>query len=168
MRKILEYQWIRIYRKGEKMVDIQYANSIAELLYYLKGIDEEDLEKIPSKLMIFWKENASKDYICSFDYTKQLEELQYELSDDTLGLIGMICYNYWCESEEEKESFVRQLEENDELYREEIREKFDWKRNSKNDTNLEQIYLVQIKKETLFRKIINRLKSKIRQLFEKD
>ena len=156
------------------MVDIQYANSIAELLYYLKGIDEKDIRKIPTKLMNFWKENANKDYICTFNYMKPLEELQYELSDDTLGLIGMICYNFWCENEEEKEIFIEQLKKNEMLFQEEMKERFNWQRKFKkniekqrNEVNVEQVDLIEVKDERVFMKIIRKIKLIIKQLFEK-
>ena len=72
--------------------NIKYKIAMAELLYYLKGIRKEDIAKIPQKLMLFFLENASKDYKCKFDYNKSLKQL--ELQEVTKGLIAMICLNY--------------------------------------------------------------------------
>ena len=72
--------------------DIKYANAMAEVLYYLKGIRDEDLAKIPKKLIDFLEENSNKNYICNFDYTKPLKELN--LTDESKGIIAMICYYY--------------------------------------------------------------------------
>ena len=66
-------------------ISIKYANAMSEVLYYLKGIRQEDIEKIPKKLIIFFKENCSKNYECNFDYTKPLNEL--DLQEETKGLI---------------------------------------------------------------------------------
>lgn len=104
------------------MNNIKYANAMAEVLHYLKGIEEKDINKIPRKLMEFIKENASTDYICNFDYTKPLIEL--DLLDETKGLIAMICYNYWCENDEEKEQFSYTLQKNEEIYQQDIKNKY--------------------------------------------
>ena len=37
------------------MVNTRYANAFKEVDYYLKGIREEDIEKIPNKLKEFIK-----------------------------------------------------------------------------------------------------------------
>ena len=145
------------------MVDIQYSVAVAELLEYLKGIDDEDIEKIPKKLMDFWKEIASKDYVCNFDYNKPLKELQYQLSDDTLGLISMICYNYWCESESEKQEFLKQLEENEKNYQEKLKIKYDWKKDVvekdyKINNNKKEDNQLIVKKEKFFIRIIKKIK----------
>ena len=54
------------------MVNTRYANAFKEVDYYLKGIREEDIEKIPNKLKEFIKVNASEDYLVDFDYNKPL------------------------------------------------------------------------------------------------
>ena len=82
------------------MISVQNANAIAEVVYYLKGIRQEDIDKIPKKLLEYLNNNASKEYECNFDFNKPLNEL--ELLEETRGIIGMICYNYWCETEEQK------------------------------------------------------------------
>lgn len=56
------------------MVNEKYAIAMAETLHYLKGINQNDIDKIPSKFMKFLKDNASQDYVCEFDYTKSLKE----------------------------------------------------------------------------------------------
>ena len=82
------------------MENIRYANAMTEVLEYLKGIRQEDIDKIPKKLILFFKENASTNYICNIDYNRPLKEQQ--LLDETRGLISMLCLNYWCETEEQK------------------------------------------------------------------
>lgn len=101
----------------------KYAKAIKEVITYLKGIREEDINKIPEKMMKFLEENASKDYNCNIDYTKPLNEL--ELMDETKGIIGLICYNYWCETQEQKEKFLNNLKDNEKKYQEELKKKYD-------------------------------------------
>lgn len=104
------------------MVNKRYGIAIAETLHYLKGVTQDDINKIPNKFMSFLKENASEDYRCEFDYTKPLNELN--LKNETRGLIAMICLNYWCETEEQKNNFIEHLNENEKQYQEELRKKY--------------------------------------------
>lgn len=101
------------------MVNERYSIAITETLHYLKGINQDDINKIPNKFMIFLKENASTNYDCDFDYHRQLKELN--LTNEAKGLIAMICLNYWCESEEQKEYFKNKLNKNEVKYQEELR-----------------------------------------------
>lgn len=120
------------------MVSIKNANAMAEVLYYLKGIRQEDINRIPKKFIEFLNDNASKEYICNFDYNKPLNEL--ELLDETRGIIGMICYNYWCITEEEKTEYLRKIAENEQRYQEELRKKYnpDDIFKNKDNNNIEQ------------------------------
>jgi len=104
------------------MVNERYEIAMAETLHYLKGISQDDINKIPNEFMTFLKNNASQNYECKFDYTRPLKELN--LKNETRGLIAMICLNYWCETEEEKNSFRKHLNENEKQYQEELRKKY--------------------------------------------
>jgi len=104
------------------MVNIQYSNAMAEVLHYLKGIRKEDIEKKLKNFFKFIEENASKEYVCKFDYNKPLKEL--ELLNETRGIIGTICLNYWCQNEEQKQNYLNKLSENERKYQEEIQEKY--------------------------------------------
>ena len=101
------------------MVNERYSIAIAETLHYLKGINQEDINKIPNKFMLFLKENAADNYSCDFDYNKPLKELN--LTNETKGLIAMICLNYWCETEEQKIKFRNHLNVNEQAYQEELK-----------------------------------------------
>ena len=104
------------------MLNERYRIAMAETLHYLKGISQDDVDKIPKKLMQFLKDNASQDYKCEFDYTKPLNELN--LTDEARGLIAMICLNYWCETDEQKVKFRNHLNANEQVYQEELRKKY--------------------------------------------
>ena len=147
------------------MVNIKNANAMSEVVYYLKGIRQEDLNKIPQKFIQYLNKNASKEYKCNFDYTKPLNEL--ELLDETRGIIGMICYNYWCVTEEQKAKYLRKLNQNEQKYQEELHEKYNpddlFKTNDNNDSinqnNNEEKALIEYKDNFFikFKKFIMRL-----------
>lgn len=102
-------------------MDEQYKKACAELLHYLKGIRREDVDRIPDELMNLFRQNADPEYECDFDYTLPLRELQ--LMDETKGLIAMICLNYWCRTDEEKQRFMEHLKMNEAEYKLEQYEK---------------------------------------------
>lgn len=104
------------------MVNERYAVAMSETLHYLKGINQNDLDRIPNKFIQFLNDNCLIDYECNFDYTKPLKEL--DISNEARGLIAMICLNYWCTNQEQKEIFKKHLTENELKYQEELRKKY--------------------------------------------
>ncbi len=145
------------------MVTVKNANAMAEVIYYLKGIRQEDLDKIPKKFIKYLNENASKEYECNFDYNKPLKEL--ELLDETRGIIGMICYNYWCVTENQKEQYLRKINQNEKRHQEELLKKYDpdniFKENLKHDVKVESENNLPIvaPKDNFFKRIINYIKN---------
>lgn len=146
------------------MVNKQYSIAMTETLHYLKGINQKDLNKIPNKFMEFLKKNADNNYKCNFDYTKPLKDL--ELCDETRGIIAMICLNYWCETEDQKEAYINHLKENEKHYQQELIEKYNpdniFKKSDKEpeieqDFSQEKVAMIEYK-ESFFRKIINKIK----------
>lgn len=146
------------------MVNERYRIAISETLHYLKGVRQDDINKIPNKFMTFLKDNASQSYECDFDYTRPLKELN--LKNETRGLIAMICLNYWCETEEKKDSFIEHLNENEIQYQEELRKKHnidDIFKKREPDLKVEPItkktdtnrLLIQVKQENIFKRVLN-------------
>ncbi len=147
------------------MVSAKNANAMAEVIYYLKGIRQEDIDKIPKKFIQYLNDNASKEYICKFDYNKPLKELN--LLDETRGIIGMICYNYWCTTEKQKEQYIKKLSQNEQQYQEILHEKYNPDKLFKNhkqesveeiELNAKEVSMVQYK-ESILKKIISKIKS---------
>lgn len=147
------------------MVSTKYANAIKEVLHYLKGISEEDVKKIPKKLIDFLEENASKEYTCNFDYTKPLKDIT--ISDEAKGLITYICYSYWCETEDEKKVFLNKLNENEIVFQNELRKKYNVENFNKKlnkEACSKNAFLDKSKKESkiycFFKKIVCKIKNK--------
>ena len=139
------------------MVSVKDANAMAEVIYYLKGIKQEDINKIPKKLMQYLNENASKENICNFDYNKPLKEL--DILDEARGIIGMICYNYWCVTEQQKEQYLKKLSMNEQQYQEILHEKYNpdniFKNKQKHTENnqMQATAIVEYKNDSLFKKV---------------
>ena len=147
----------------------EYSIAYAEVLHYLKGIRKKQIMLIPKGLIEYFKVNKSQTYKCNFDYNKPLNEI--EISDKAKGIIGMICLNYWSNSNNEKKLFLEKIEENEKIYQKELNEKYSYDnifKKSNKDKDLENeeklLDLEPTKKVKLFEKIINKLK----QYFNKD
>lgn len=141
----------------------EYSIAYAEVLHYLKGIRKKQIMLIPKVLIEYFKANKSQTYKCNFDYNKPLNEI--EISDKAKGIIGMICLNYWSNSNNEKKIFLEKIEENEKMYQKELNEKYSYDnifKKSNKDKNLENeeesLDLEPTKKVKLFEKIINKLK----------
>lgn len=145
------------------MLSTAYANAMTEALWYFKGIREEDVKKIPAKVMNYLKENSNKEYVCNFDYNKPVSEMH--LMEETKVLITSICYSYWCEDDIEKNILREILAQNEKEYEVWQREVF----NPDNVFNKEQKpvakdqQLIVKPKENWF----SRMLDKIRNLFRK-
>ena len=148
------------------MVNERYGIAMAETLHYLKGISQDDINKIPDNFITFLKNNASQNYECKFDYTRPLKELN--LKNETRGLIAMICLNYWCETEDQKNSFIEHLNKNEKKYQEELRKEDNiddiFKKKEfipkveKTTENIDKNRLpVQAERENIFKRVFDRI-----------
>ena len=144
------------------MDNIKYRDAMAEVLEVMKGLEQKDIDKIPKKLIEYFKTNCSPNYVCKFDYHKPIKDL--ELNDETIALLDMLCINYWCENELQKQKFLGQLTENEQKYQKELEEKF----NSDNIFKNRQLKILESRteilpmvkyKESIFTKIKNWIKS---------
>ena len=88
----------------------------------LSLMDEKYINKIPKNLRGIFKEEKSLDYKPVIDTKKALNE--QKLQKGTLVILAMLCLNYWCDSEEEKQELIKAYSENERKNEAEIREKY--------------------------------------------
>jgi len=142
------------------MLNQRYAEASVEVLDILEHMNTNDLARVSNKFIDFLKENASKNYICNLDYSKKLNDM--ELKEETRGLLALMYEKYWC-PEEEKEELKKKFYENEKKYQEELIEKYNSDNIfSKSQDNIikpenNQTQLIEYK-ESVFRKILNRIK----------
>lgn len=100
---------------------LEYNEAVVEVLDLLNHTELELVEKIPKKLIEFWKKNASNTYKSNIDYNKKIDEMN--LKPKTKALIGMIYRNYWCTPEERK-TYDEILVQNEKDFQDSAREKY--------------------------------------------
>lgn len=103
------------------MLVSDYREALVEVLEILKHTSEKDRNKIPKKLILFFEKNASTTYKFTFDESKPIKDLN--LKPETKGILAMIYRNYWC-TQEERLEYDNLLNNNQKLYDEHLREKY--------------------------------------------
>lgn len=148
-------------------MDNETELAYAEVDAILELLEDEFVNRIPEKVRKFFKDEKDKDYKPIIRSDIGLEE--QGLKAETISILTLLQINYLCNSEEEKQEILNELQENDRLKEEELREKYNpdniFKRRDEKiiSTEKEEIALVEYKNQNFIRKIIN----KIIKLFKK-
>jgi len=145
------------------MTIIQEISDVAkETIEVLKYFDATFVYKIPTNLLDTLKELAKEsNIIVNIDKEKNLSE--QNISEETKNLISLMYYDYIA-TEDEKEQIAKIWNENELVYQENLKIKYDsdnlFKKDKGNYTEQEISNLpIVIKKESFIRKIINFLKN---------
>ncbi len=136
----------------------------AEVDEILKLLETEYRERVPEKVRNFFKEERMPNYNPKIEVGKPLTN--QNLKRETMVLLAILNINYWCDSEEEKQSFINELAEN-EKEKEELEKRYspdNLFQNKKNDNkeriekeNEENLSLVEYKKQNIFKRILERI-----------
>ena len=138
------------------MLDNMMAYS--EIYEILNLMEDEDKERVPQEVRDFFEEQRMKEYKPKIRTDIPLTE--QNLRRETVVLLTILVINYWCDSEEEKQSFIDELEKNEKI-KKEIQEKynpdnlFKNRKKTKEDVVMEQVENVEMiqYKENLFTKL---------------
>lgn len=144
------------------MINTEYREAIAQVLDILNYTNKEDVEKIPKKFINFLEENASETYETNLDHSKPIEEMN--LKPKTQAILGLIYMRYWAD-EQGKEEFKKKIKDNEIKYQENAREKYNPDNIfAKEDIKVtEETQMIVTQKETLWEKIINKIKKIFRR-----
>ena len=138
------------------MLDDMMAYS--EIYEILNLMEDEDKERVPQEVRDFFEEQRMKEYKPNIRTDIPLTE--QNLKRETVVLLTILVVNYWCDSEEEKQSFIDELEKNEKI-KKELQEKynpdnlFKNRKKTKEDVVMEQVENVEMiqYKENLFTKL---------------
>ncbi len=149
------------------MQDTIYSNALYQISEILNYVEKDLINKIPENLINYINQNKSKDYDWKIDTNLPLEK--QELLQKTKEILTVIYRDYMCNASE-REELDKTLNKNELKYQNELREKY-------NPDNLfkkreKKIYSEQVEsedtsmvvyKQSLFRKILNKIKLLLRR-----
>lgn len=143
----------------------QTEQAYAEVDAILELLEDEFVNRIPAKVRKFFKDEKDKGYIPNIRSDIGLDE--QNLKSETISILTLLQINYLCDSEEEKQEILNELQENDKLKEEELREKYNPDNIFKNRNNIhenkQETAVVEYKKASVIKKILD----KIRKIFKR-
>lgn len=131
--------------------------AFSEIYEVLNLMEDEDRERVPQEVRDFFEEQRMKKYKPKIRTDIPLTE--QNLRRETVVLLTILVINYWCDSEEEKQSFIDELEKNEKikmgLQEYNPDNLFKNRRKTKEDVVMEQVENVEMiqYKENLFTKL---------------
>ena len=148
--------------KEDKIKSEEYSKALKEVYIILKALGEEIKEKIPENVLEFIEENMDKKYFFVLDDDIALEN--QDLRDETLGIISLLWRDYICSPEEKKrlkeqDAKIKISEENKLNEKYNYDDLFNKNRNRSEKIKEPENFALVDKKETVFDRIINFLKS---------
>lgn len=137
----------------------------AELSEILKMMEPKEVNKIPKKLLEVIEKEKSNTYIPN--YSSKIELNSQNIKKETLAMLALLYINYWCEDENEKKEYLKLIEENEQKYRQQIREKTDIKyitRTQKIEkNNVPEQELAVVKNKSFIKNVIEKIKSVLKK-----
>ena len=124
-----------------------YARACTEVLEILKDAPPEDMAKIPKELLEALEDKKDKDY--KFETNSYMSFENEDISETARAMLMGIFREYIIKPQEDSQKQSVKIEENIKNNTEEIENK------NKAQEQEEQLALVEVKKERLYRKIIN-------------
>ena len=135
------------------------VQTLSEIHCLLNYFPKVYIDEIPPKLFNLISHFSNSKYFIDVDTEKPLEE--QNISEETKNMLIVFKYNYWS-NEEEKQEIIKQLNENEKKYQEELRERYNTDNLFKNkdikaEITEESVAMVEYK-ESIFSRIINKIK----------
>lgn len=144
------------------MINIETKKAYSEMLELFKFLPSEYIERTPKEILDVLKKERLENYIVHIDVENPID--RNVLQEETIQLLAMLNYNYWCTDEYLKNKLYEQYSKNEEQYQKELSQKYDInrvfeKRNKYNNTVDNQVTSLVEYKETFFEKLINKIKN---------
>ena len=130
----------------------------AEIDEILNLLEDDYRERVPKKVRDFFKEEKMKDYHPEIDIEKPL--IEQNLKRETMVLLAILNLNYWCENEEEKQSFFDELDKN-EKEKNELEEKYNPDnlfKKEKDESTENNLQIIEYKKPNFIQILLTQIK----------
>lgn len=146
------------------MVDIKYANAYSEVLELLKYISKSDYEKVPKDMIKFFQDSHNAEYNFQYDMKQTLEE--QGVSELARTIIAILFRDYWA-TEKQKEKIIEFQKSQRIKIEEEKRKRYSYENLFESNQKVNQIEEKEanlvVYKETIFQKVIHKIKSFFRK-----
>ncbi len=140
---------------------MKYSEAAVEVLDILSHTKKEDVKKIPNSFIQFLKDNASRSYDPQFDHAVPLQGLN--LRKETRELLGFIYITWWCEGEE-REKYKKMIQQKKITTNTNSIGSMAFRPSNTNASeNASSANLVSYEGESLFHKVIDKIKSFFRK-----
>lgn len=135
----------------------------SEVYQVLNVLGNEYISRLPKSLYNMLEEK--RDITYNPQYNMEITLNRQNINKESLNILALMHYNYWCNNQDEKNELQNILKNNEELHEENLRKKYnpeDLFKNKKNNyTNVDAVNNTAIieYKENVFRRIINKIKN---------
>ena len=135
----------------------------SEVYQVLNILGNEYIRKIAKSLYNMLEEKRDTTY--NPKYTDEIAFDMQNIKKESLNILALLHFNYWCNSYEEKLELQNILEENEKIHEENLRKKYNPENIFKNKKNVytkeavENNMAVIEYKENIFRRVINKIKN---------
>jgi len=128
----------------------------AETLDVLDNMNKIYVNKIPEKLIKYFKDNANTNYKKHIVPYKALSK--QNLHRETLAILAMLNLKYWAKSEEHKQYLLKNSKNADKIENQFKDENDIFSKKQITSEKTEELAMTTIKNESIFTKIINWIK----------
>ena len=141
-------------------MNIKTKEIYSEVYQVLNLLGNEYIDKLPKSLLNMLKEKRDINY--NPQYIEDIPLNKQNIKKETLAIIALLHLNYWCENEKEKLELKQVLKNNEDMYQQDIRNKYNpenmFIKNKREKIVENQVSMIEYK-EPLFKKIISKIKS---------
>lgn len=132
-------------------LNIETKKAYAEILEVLKVLPKEYVDKVPPQIINLFEEEKMNGYAIMFDNSNLISK--DSLRAETLELLAMLNYQYWCDDESLKNKFYEIYSLNDEIG---VKEKLNIEGTVKQSQ--EECLQMVVVKDNFFTRLIEKIK----------
>mgnify|MGYP000299228157 CR=1 FL=1 len=132
----------------------------SEVYQVLNFLGNEYIDKLPKSLVNMLEQKRDINY--EPKYTEDIPLNKQNIKKETISIIALLHLNYWCENENEKFELKQIFKNNEDMYENELRKKYNpdniFKKHVQEKIIKNEVALVEYK-ESIFKRLINKIKS---------
>ncbi len=132
----------------------------SEVYQVLNFLGNEYIDKLPKSLVNMLEKKRDINY--EPKYTEDIPLNKQNIKKETISIIALLHLNYWCENENEKFELKQIFKNNEDMYENELRKKYNpdniFKKHVQEKIIKNEVALVEYK-ESIFKRLINKIKS---------